>query len=349
MRSSRDRASARSARGRIPGRRRPAPPAPPSRTAERRSQSGRPDTARRRSERPRLRARGIRRAEGCDRAAAKPPTSLGHPRVPSGDRSCARGLDRSTPLFAARHWFPTVRRMSAIEILGIDHVVLRVRDGGKTRTGPTSTNAGPVLTGHYTLPRPRAARGCSRPLRGPEGVHAARRAARPRGARARPERPFRAYEPRHHGPPRSRGQAHRRRHPRPLRGPRAEPVARERRGARGARHERSPSTTRRSRARGSRPSAMGIGIHRGPVVAGIMGSGELLEYGVLGSNVNLASRVERLTRAHGVDILVTEAAREALDRRFRLHAMPPREVKGVAGAVVTFALEGFDSGGPTIL
>lgn len=94
---------------------------------------------------------------------------------------------------------------------------------------------------------------------------------------------------------------------------------------------------------------MGIGIHRGPVVAGIMGSGELLEYGVLGSNVNLASRVERLTRAHGVDILVTEAAREALDRRFRLHAMPPREVKGVAGAVVTFALEGFDSGGPTIL
>jgi class 3 adenylate cyclase len=94
--------------------------------------------------------------------------------------------------------------------------------------------------------------------------------------------------------------------------------------------------------------AMGIGIHRGTVVAGIMGSGELLEYGVLGSNVNLAARVERLTRAHGVDILVTDAARAALDRRFRLRAMPPLEVKGFAEAVATFALEAFEAGAPAV-
>src|SRR6266576_2066993 len=66
--------------------------------------------------------------------------------------------------------------------------------------------------------------------------------------------------------------------------------------------------------------AMGVGIHRGTVVAGVIGSSELVEYGVIGSAVNLASRVQELTRAHAVDILVTAAVRDALDPRFALVA-----------------------------
>jgi len=45
--------------------------------------------------------------------------------------------------------------------------------------------------------------------------------------------------------------------------------------------------------------------------------------------VNVASRVERLTRTHGVDVLVTDAVRERLDRRFHLRAMPAAEVRGL--------------------
>jgi class 3 adenylate cyclase len=90
--------------------------------------------------------------------------------------------------------------------------------------------------------------------------------------------------------------------------------------------------------------AVGIGIHRGVVVTGVMGSAELIEYGVIGSVVNVASRVERLTRTHDVDVLVSDAAREALDKRFRLRAMPGVEVKGVAAPLVTFAVEGFAEG-----
>jgi class 3 adenylate cyclase len=43
---------------------------------------------------------------------------------------------------------------------------------------------------------------------------------------------------------------------------------------------------------------------------------ELVEYGVIGSTVNVAARVERLTRVHGVDILVTDAVRATIDGRF---------------------------------
>jgi adenylate cyclase len=89
--------------------------------------------------------------------------------------------------------------------------------------------------------------------------------------------------------------------------------------------------------------AMGIGIHRGTVVAGVIGSSELMEYGVIGRTVNLASRVQDLTRTHGVEVLITGDTRAALDPRFRLRAMPAAEVKGIRDAVATFAVEGFDA------
>ena len=95
-------------------------------------------------------------------------------------------------------------------------------------------------------------------------------------------------------------------------------------------------------AEGLAPLAMGVGIHRGPVVAGVIGSAELIEYGVIGSTVNVAARVEELTRVHGVDILATEAVTRALDARFRLRAMPALAVKGVSAPVATFAIEGVE-------
>jgi class 3 adenylate cyclase len=98
---------------------------------------------------------------------------------------------------------------------------------------------------------------------------------------------------------------------------------------------------------GIAPLAMGVGVHCGTVVAGVIGSAELVEYGVIGSTVNVASRVEELTRVHGVDVLVTEAVEQRLDRRFRLRVLPAAEVKGVSRALVTFAVDGFDDGSPT--
>lgn len=84
------------------------------------------------------------------------------------------------------------------------------------------------------------------------------------------------------------------------------------------------------------PLAVGIGIHRGPGLAGMVGSRDRMEYAFVGRTVNMAARVQSLTRTHKVDILITESLRAELDTRFVLAAMPAELVKGIAEPVVTY-------------
>jgi len=86
--------------------------------------------------------------------------------------------------------------------------------------------------------------------------------------------------------------------------------------------------------------AIGVGIHRGPGLAGLIGSRDRREYTVVGPTLNLAARVQALTREHGRDILLTESVREQLDPRFELMPMPAVPVKGIGEPVVTYAVVG---------
>lgn len=97
-------------------------------------------------------------------------------------------------------------------------------------------------------------------------------------------------------------------------------------------------------ARGLPRLAIGVGLHRGSGVAGLVGSRDLMQYAFVGRTVNVASRVQDLTRVHGVDILLTGAVRETLDPRFRLRPLPPAELRGVARPVPLFAVEGHPDG-----
>jgi adenylate cyclase len=86
----------------------------------------------------------------------------------------------------------------------------------------------------------------------------------------------------------------------------------------------------------------GIGIHSGEVVCGVMGAGALRKFGVTGDPINVASRVEGLTREHRVDLLVTDEVRSALDEEFRLRSMPLSYVKGKVEPVQTYYIEGIE-------
>ena len=86
---------------------------------------------------------------------------------------------------------------------------------------------------------------------------------------------------------------------------------------------------RRVKAEFGRGLKLGIGINSGPVIAGTIGGGGKLEFTVIGDTVNVAARVEALTKETGDGILLTQATVDALTgSRARLRDRGEFEVRG---------------------
>jgi adenylate cyclase len=100
-------------------------------------------------------------------------------------------------------------------------------------------------------------------------------------------------------------------------------------------------------ATSGRPLQIGVGINSGEAVVGVMGADSRREYSAIGDTVNLASRLEGVTKDFKTPIVVSHATVVALGGRFQVRELSELRVKGRQEAVRVYAVDGELGAGPS--
>jgi class 3 adenylate cyclase len=91
-------------------------------------------------------------------------------------------------------------------------------------------------------------------------------------------------------------------------------------------------------AKGAAELEMGIGIHTGRVIVGNIGSLRRTKYAAVGSNVNLAGRIESFTT--GGQLLISESTRDKIKAPLQINGQFQVEPKGAAGSLKLYEIDG---------
>lgn len=96
----------------------------------------------------------------------------------------------------------------------------------------------------------------------------------------------------------------------------------------------------RNSGTGRAPLNYGIGVHVGDVMYGNIGSSSRLDFTVIGPAVNMASRLEALTKTIGKKVLLSRAFAELVEKEFALEHVGRHEVRGFSNPIELFAFPG---------